>query len=232
MKYFKIIRIIGLLFIVLIPIFATGQNVEIRLRIHPQSKTMECSELFGATSTDDEIKELSLEPDYKILLKRGWIRLEGYDYIQKRQFYPCFQDIVVVFPTLSSFHTFSKEMTSCPQYPFYSGADYALQTAIFENAVLTGDIDLYIILLSKDGRSASEMNPPLYSILRKNPEALLTAFSNLNTEQKQIAIATQYDFNLGLQDQIITEQQIEKLPKLLKQTAQEFNEMMLNEADQ
>lgn len=232
MRYFRITGIIiGLLFFLLIPIFASEQSVEIHFRIHPQSKSTECSKLFGPKPTGDQIEELSRESDYVIIINRGWVRLDGYDYIQNREFYPCFQDIIVLFPSLSSFHAFAKEMTSCSQYPFYSGADYALQTAIFEKAALTGDIHLYIILLSKDGRCASEMNPPLYSILRKNPEALVIAFNKLNKEQKQIAVATQYDFNLDLQNQIITKQQIARLPKFLKQTAQEFNEMMQSESN-
>ena len=233
MTYLKLTWVtIGLLFLVLLPVVVSAQSVEIRFRIHPQSKSTRCSMLFGKEPTGDQQTELDKESDYKIILNRGWVRLDRYDYIQNRKFYPCFQDLVVSFPTLSSLHAFAEEMSRCPQYPFWSGSDYTLQTTIFERAASTGDIRLYIILLSKDGRCVSEMNSPLYSILRKNPKALMIAFDKLNEKQKRVAVATQYDFNLNLQDQIITEQQITKLPKHLSQAARQFNEMMRSEAKQ
>lgn len=224
---------IGLLFLVLLPVVVNAQRVEIRFRIHPQSKSTECSKLLGLEPTADQLTEIDMDQDYKIVLDRGWVHLDRYDYDQNRRFYPCFQDLVVSFPSVSSFHAFVEEMTSCPQYPFVgSGSDYALQMTIFERAASTGDLRLYVILLSKDGRCASEMNPPLYSILRENPEALLTAFDKLNEKQKQVAVATQYDFNVALQHQIISEQQIAKLPKHLVQIARLFNDMMRREVKQ
>jgi hypothetical protein len=199
-------------------------------RIHPQSEPTECSRLFGSKPSGEQLEELNKESDFKKAATRGWVRLEGFDFDKDRQFYPCFQDVAVSFPSLPAFYEFVESMDSCPQYPFYSGADYAMQTAIFEEAVVAGDHQLYKRLLGKDGRCVSELNPPLYSILRKNPQALLRAFAELNEDQRRVAVATQYDFNKPWHTQLISDVAIAGLSEDLKNVAKVFNEMMRKEA--
>jgi hypothetical protein len=194
-----------------------------RIQIHPKAGAKECSTLPAADALPEE-------DDYPRLLKRGWVKLQKSNFDEHREFYPCLQDVVVTFPEPKAFYQFVATMSACPQYPFYSGADYALQTAIFERAAQSGDADAYQRLLAKDGRCVSELNPPLYSVLRRNPERFLQTFRRLSESQQLVVAATQYDFNLELRDQQFGAGVLSKLPGEVVPAARRFNELLAREA--
>jgi hypothetical protein len=140
------------------------------------------------------------------------------------------QDVAVRFPSAAAYHEFVETMSPCAQYPFWSGADYALQEAIFEGAVKSGDRSTFRLLLAKDGRCASELNAPLFSILRRNPQAFLVAFAGLSAAQQRIAASTQYDFNLALDEQLLPAGVLRDLPPELSEAAKLFNALLAEEA--
>jgi len=203
---------------------ASGEPVELTVRIHPKVAADACARL-------PEASDLSMEDDFPKLLSSGWVRLDHSDFDAQREFYPCFQDVTVSFPSAGIFHEFLSSMSDCPQYPFYSGADYNLQTAIFERVAKSGDATAYGRLLAKDGsRCASEMNAPLYSILRKHPAAFAQAFRSLSATQQRLAAATQYDFNLEVEEQQFSARSLNGLSPEATKAARKFNELLAAEA--
>jgi hypothetical protein len=203
---------------------ASNAPIEVTLRIHPKVAANACARL-------PEASDLSTETDFPKLLSSGWVRLSDSSFDAQREFYPCFQDVTVSFPSADRFYEFVSSMSDCPQYPFYSGADYNLQTAIFEYAAKSGDSAAYGRLLAKDGnRCASEMNAPLYSILRKHPAAFAQAFRALSAVQQQVVAATQYDFNLELEEQQFSARSLEGLSPEAANAARKFNELLAAEA--
>jgi hypothetical protein len=74
------------------------------------------------------------------------------------------------------------------------------------------------------------MNPPLYSILRKNPAAFLAAFERLESNQQEVAAASQFDFNLPLAQQQFSADAIAALPESLRPVAAKFNTLIASAA--
>lgn len=195
-------------------------QIEFQFQIHPNLQGDTCA----ALPTE---KDLSEEIEFPKLLRHGWVKLLRADYKEGRKFYPCFQLVAVVFPSLEEFHEFLRQAQSSPQYPFYSAGDYNLMTAIFEGIARSGDPQAYDLLLLKDTQnSASELDAPLYSKLRKNVRAYLTAFQKLDLKQKKAAVRTQYDFNKPLDKQIFDVRNLGAANSKLSGAAKLFNSLM------
>lgn len=222
--------------IILVASNVFAASIELNIKIHPlpqsysepsKLKPYDCSKMFGLNPQDSEIEALNYEPDYKMALANDWVSLASFDYKKDRQFYPCLQNIKVEFPDIESLYQFAIKMNACCQYPFYAAADYELQMAIFEYAVKSGDIKLYEILMKLDDRGcASELNAVLHSILRKNPAVMMDAFSRMDSENRYIAVHSQYDINKPLYVHILSDETISSLPEHLRPSAKEFNDIM------
>ena len=106
--------------------------VAFEFEIHPKLAAEHCARLPNAG-------EISQEEAFPELIARGWLTLKGSTFDAGREFYPCMQDVRVEFPTEQLYHEFVRTMSACPQYPFYSGADYTLQSRIFERTAASGD---------------------------------------------------------------------------------------------
>lgn len=212
----------GIFFVILnlsLAATARAEGRKFKISIHPNVSEEQCSKISDKFGFDEE-------KDFPKLLKKGWVALEKHSFEKTRKFYPCMQDVVAEFPTEQDFCEFLRDADRSPQYPFYSGADYGLQTSIFEHVAKTGDMVAYKILLSKDGRSDSELNAPLYAILRRNPECFLETFSLLKREQQEIVAKSQYDFNLKTNSQKIKIEGKIKASKVLTGAAKKFNSML------
>lgn len=198
----------------------TKESVVFQFQIHPNLPEQACSSLPNN-------KSISEENEFPKLIKNGWVELLRSDYKNGREFYPCIQDIVVIFPSKNEFLEFLSKAGSSPQYPFYSAADFNLMTSIFEAVAQSGDPMAYDLLLTKDTRnSASEMDAPLYSTLRNNPSAYLEAFQKLSNAQKKIAVRTQYDFNEPINKQLFDIKSLGTNDVNLRSAAEQFNKLM------
>ena len=201
---------------------AGAKAISIEFRIHPKLAADQCTRL-------PTVANLAEEEDFPKVLSKGWAALRESSFDESRD-YPCLQDVTVVFPSPQALHGFISQMSACPQYPFYSGADYELQTAVFEYAASSADATAYRRLLAKDGRCVSEMNPPLYAILRKNQQALLRAFASLGAEQQRVAAATQFDFNLSVEEQQFDVEHLQDSSSESEANALHFNQLLATEA--
>jgi hypothetical protein len=198
---------------------ANDQSIEVTIEIHPAIDQTACSNLPTA-------QMLQEEADFPDVLRKGWAKLTGYSFRSSR-FYPCMQKISITFPGAIDYYNYIREMTSCSQYSFYSGADYEMQTAIFRRTAKIGDSKAYKLLLQKDGSGcASELNAPLFAILRDNLKEFLATFRELTHKMKKIAVANQYDFNIDFKIQQFNSDVIATLDIELKATAREFNALI------
>jgi hypothetical protein len=200
------------------PAGSAAQIIRIEFQIHPQLTGGQCAHLPA-------VANLAEEEDFPKVISKGWVALRKSSFDKERN-PPCVQDVEVLFPSPRELLAFASAMSGCPQYPFYSGADHELQTAIFEYTAHSADAAAYHRLLSKNGDCASELNPPLYSILRKNPAAFLRAFAALDAEQQRVAAATQYDFNLAVEVQQLDLSRLQDLSPESAASARRFNELL------
>src|SRR6185295_12317992 len=196
----RLVRVGGIYLVLSIfsSVFASNENIILKLEIHPRISANKCSETL---KFDDLRNDSDFEKDLEFpkILAKGWVSLENFSFDEKREFYPCIQNVKVQFPSLKIFHEFLLKANACVND---FGADYELFTSAFEYVARKGDIEAYKIILLKDDRnSASEASAPLYSILRRNPRVFSKAFASLSKEQKQIAVQVQYDFNLLVEEQ-------------------------------
>lgn len=192
-----------IIFIIMLSIPSFSYGIDIEFTIHPQGENFECSRKYSGKEMGKYISP-DREPHFFQLLNKEMLYFVKSDFNADREFYPCFQTCNAIFKDKKSLCDFVEQMGCCPQYPWYSGADFAIYEAIIKYAVDTGDQCVYRALLLKDTKnSASELDGPLYSRLRKNLKAFLTAFSGLSIEQKKVVIRTQYDHNKPVELQLI-----------------------------
>lgn len=206
------------------PSFAFG--IDIEFTIHPQGANFECDRKYPEKELHRYISP-DREPQFSQLLKKGKLSFVKSDFDADRKFYPCFQTYNAKFKDQKSLCKFVVQMGCCPEYPWYSSADFALYEAIIKYAADTGDKCLYRALLLKDTKkSASELDGPLYSGLRKNLKAFLSAFSRLSEEQKRVVLRTQCDFNSSIESQLIDidSPEIRGKPNLIE-AARKYNQL-------
>ena len=193
-------------------------SVTFEIEMHPALNRDLCGALPAAS-------DIPQEEDFLGLLRHSWVSLVESTYDETRK-WPCMQRVVVTFPTYGTYVEFASSMSRCPQYPFYSGADYALQTAIFERAVADSDEVVIQYLMKKNGLCASELNPPLFSILRKNPLTFLRVYGKLSPREKRVVVETQYDFNSKVEEQQFSPETTHALPDSLRKEAESFNQAL------
>jgi len=120
-----------------------------------------------------------------------------------------------------------KELSALPGYPFYGGSEWNIAEGIFNYAAKTSDLKLYGILIKRDTHnSANEILPDLYGILRTQPETFLKAFSKLRKKEKMICIDNQHSINKTQKENSFSDEVINNLPKKLKKSAKEYNDMV------
>jgi hypothetical protein len=192
------------------------------VQIHPKLDERRCGRLPVSSEVPGEV-------DFPRLLPRGWVSLAGSTFDRSRET-PCVQDLRIEFPSRELYLEFVASMLACPPYPTPSGADYGIQSRIFERTAAGADVDALAILLAKDGRCASELNPPLYAKLRANPLAFLQAFDLLAPAQQDVAIETHYDLNVALRKQQFSSAAIDALPEAFRLQAITFNKLLARHA--
>lgn len=196
-----------------------AESVIVRFQIHPKVQQEGCGKI-------PSVLDLKEDQEFLKVLKNGWVKLKKCSFDEKRKPYPCLQNVEVQFPRKKDFYDFLMEFDGMVQYPFYSGADYALFTKIFELVSKTGDERAYKILLLKNtSGSASELNAPLFAILREDPRVFGKVFFLLDQKQKEIAVQAQYDFNYPASKQLLKING--EMGTTERKGALEFNKMML-----
>lgn len=147
------------------------------------------------------------QPSFQQLVNQDRQRLQGFwvERVTTGKYQgrlKCHEHYRAIFSKADDYYAFVKKL-SLPDYSF-AGIDFEIYNQAIQQAVKNSDAHLYRHFLTRDLRaSASEELRPLFAQLRENPATFIRTYNLLSNEQKTVAVAQQFDFNIPLTEHLI-----------------------------